>query len=156
MKREYHDARHVAYAYMIGADCNVFRCNDDGEPSGTAGRPILGQIRSSGLTNVLVAVVRYFGGVKLGTSRLAEAYRAAAADALSNCEIVERYVTVKFSFRFSYEQMNNVMRILRNSESKIIENTYDEGCKITVEVRQSKVEDLQASLEKVEKLFIDK
>ena len=121
MKREYHDARHVAYAYMIGADCNVFRCNDDGEPSGTAGRPILGQIRSSGLTNVLVAVVRYFGGVKLGTSRLAEAYRAAAAGALSNCEIVERYVTVKFSFRFSYEQMNNVMRILRNSESKIIE-----------------------------------
>ena len=139
MKREYHDARHVAYAYMI-----------------TAGRPILGQIRSSGLTNVLVAVVRYFGGVKLGTSRLAEAYRAAAAGALSNCEIVERYVTVKFSFRFSYEQMNNVMRILRNSESKIIENTYDEGCKITVEVRQSKVEDLQASLEKVETLFIDK
>ncbi len=156
MKREYHDARHVAYAYMIGADCNVFRCNDDGEPSGTAGRPILGQIRSSGLTNVLVAVVRYFGGVKLGTSRLAEAYRAAAAGALSNCEIVERYVTVKFSFRFSYEQMNNVKRILRNSESKIIENTYDEGCKITVEVRQSKVEDLQASLEKVETLFIDK
>ena len=75
---------------------------------------------------------------------------------MSNCEIVERYVTVKFSFRFSYEQMNNVMRILRNSESKIIENTYDEGCKITVEVRQSKVEDLQASLEKVETLFIDK
>ena len=114
MKREYHDARHVAYAYMIGADCNVFRCNDDGEPSGTAGRPILGQIRSSGLTNVLVAVVRYFGGIKLGAGGLVRAY------------------------------------------TKTIENTYDEGCKITVEVRQSKVEDLQASLEKVETLFIDK
>lgn len=114
LKREYHDARHIAYAYIIGAGEEAFRANDDGEPSGTAGKPILGQLRSKSITNAMVAVIRYFGGVKLGTSRLTEAYRAAAADSLEKAELKTELVECMLSIKFDYSQMNSIMKILRD------------------------------------------
>ena len=116
LKRKFHDARHVAYAYIIGVEGNVCRANDDGEPSGTAGRPILGQIKSVGLTDTLVAVVRYFGGVKLGTSRLAEAYKLAAADALEKSEKKMCFVEEVLTLRFGYERMTAVMKAVKMPE----------------------------------------
>ena len=113
-RKEYYDARHVCYAYMLGADQEEFRANDDGEPSGTAGRPILGQIRSKNLTNVLVVVIRYFGGILLGTSGLIVAYKEATADALSRADIIEKDVMLPRTLRFSYEKMNEVMRTLKD------------------------------------------
>ncbi len=139
LKRRFHDARHVAYAYIIGVEGECFRANDDGEPSGTAGKPILGQIKSKGLTDTFVAVVRYFGGVKLGASRLGEAYKVAAADALDKAEVKRCFVEQTLTLRFGYERMSAVMKVVRETNVRIVENGYDDGCVLKVSMRKSLV-----------------
>lgn len=123
LKKEYHDARHHCFAWVLTPDRQAWRVNDDGEPSGTAGKPILGQINSRELTNVLVVVIRYFGGTLLGVSGLINAYRSAAADALNNAEIVERHLTETWLITFPYESMNDVMKVLK--EENCSQSTHD-------------------------------
>jgi len=156
LKKEFYDARHVCWAYMIGADRLDFRANDDGEPSGTAGKPILGQINSNELTDILVAVVRYFGGIKLGTSGLIVAYKEAASQVIAESDIVERTVDLNISFGFEYPFMNDVMKIVKDLEPSILEQKYDTNCLMTLEIRKSIFEEMKNRLEKVESLyFID-
>lgn len=154
-QKKYYDARHVCYAYMLGHNREDFRANDNGEPSGTAGKPILGQINSKELTDILVIVVRYFGGIKLGTSGLIVAYKAAAADALETAEIVERTIDKSVKFWFEYPFMNDVMRIVKEENPEIIEQGYDMDCSMTLSIRSSLMPRLLARLEKVETLRID-
>lgn len=151
-QKEYYDARHVCWAYMLGHARTEFRANDNGEPSGTAGKPILGQINSFGLTDVLIVVVRYFGGIKLGTSGLIEAYRAAAADAIRANEIVERLVEDDIRILFEYPFMNDVMRIVKEEAPEILEQSYDMDCIMRLRIRKSLMPRLHARLEKVETL----
>lgn len=151
-QKEYYDARHVCYAYMLGAQRTEFRANDNGEPSGTAGKPILGQINSNELTDVLVVVVRYFGGIKLGTSGLIVAYKAAAAGALAEADIVERTVDEEVEVKFEYPFMNDVMRIVKEDEPEIVRQEYDMDCIVRLRIRQSMMPKLKARLEKVESL----
>ncbi len=125
-RKEFYDARHVCYAYVLGSDRSEFRANDDGEPSSTAGKPILGQINSFALTNVLVIVVRYFGGILLGTGGLTVAYKAAAADALTNAEIVEQTATRTLRISFGYEQTNLAQRLIKELQADIAERTFDD------------------------------
>ncbi len=140
-KKEYHDARHVCYAYMLGADRLDFRANDDGEPSGTAGRPILGQINSQNLTNILVVVVRYFGGILLGTGGLIVAYKEATRDALAQAEIVEKDVMESGRIMFPYEKMNEVMRKLKNCEATILNQGFEDNqCVIEYEIKKEYAE----------------
>ena len=139
-QKKYYDARHVCWAYMIGADRETFRSNDNGEPSGTAGKPILGQINSNELTNIIILVVRYFGGVKLGTSGLIVAYRTAAAEALAAAEVTERTVDETVVMRFSYEQMNLVMRVVKDFSPAIVSQDYEGNeVRMTLSLRQSLV-----------------
>lgn len=157
LRKEYYDARHVCWAYMLGADRKEFRSNDDGEPSGTAGKPILGQINSNDLTNILIAVVRYFGGIKLGTSGLIVAYREAAAEAIAEAEIIEKTVDLEISFTFEYPYMNDVMRLVKDMEPKILLHDFDMNCSMTLEIRKAQYDELVSRLEKVESLqFADK
>ena len=149
-QKKYYDARHVCYAYMLGAERKDFRANDNGEPSGTAGKPILGQINSRELTDVLVVVVRYFGGIKLGTSGLIVAYRTAAAMALDEAEIIEKTVDDTVTVAFEYPFMNDVMRIVKEESPEILEQSYDMDCLMTLRIRRSMMEKLSARLEKVE------
>lgn len=139
-QKEYFDARHVCWAYRLGAEGEDWRANDNGEPSGTAGKPILGQIVSADLSDVLVIVVRYFGGVKLGTSGLIAAYRTAAAEALSAAEVTERTVDEVFTVSFSYEQMNLVMRVVKDFSPAILSQDYEGNeVRMTLSLRQSLV-----------------
>ena len=155
-QKKYYDARHECYAYMLGAERKDFRANDNGEPSGTAGRPILGQINSFGLTDILVIVVRYFGGIKLGTSGLIVAYKTAAAQALEEALVIEKTVDEDVSFAFEYPFMNDVMRIVKEEEPEILEQSYDMDCLMKLRIRKSSMPKLRARLEKVETLrFID-
>ena len=149
-QKKYYDARHVCYAYMLGAGRKDFRANDNGEPSGTAGKPILGQINSRELTDVLVVVVRYFGGIKLGTSGLIVAYRTAAAMALDEAEIIEKTVDDTVTVAFEYPFMNDVMRIVKEESPEILEQSYDMDCLMTLRIRRSMMEKLRARLGKVE------
>ncbi len=144
--REYHDARHVCWAYSIGADAAEQQSNDNGEPSGTAGRPILGQIRSKQLTYLLIAVVRYFGGIKLGTSGLIAAYRAAALAAIEAGTVVTRHETASVSATFPYLAINDVMRIAKDPDAKITEQTFDNTCSITISIRSDRAENLRRKL----------
>lgn len=137
LKKEYYNARHHCYAYVIGPDKSAWRVNDDGEPSGTGGRPIHGQIQSFDLTNILIVVVRYFGGTKLGVSGLINAYKAAAKDALSQAEIIEKTVNEVYKLEFPYEEMNDVMRIIKEENIDILHNQYDEACIITYSIRKN-------------------
>lgn len=148
-RKKYYDARHVCYAYMLGPDRKDFRANDDGEPSSTAGKPILGQINSAELTNVLVVVVRYYGGVNLGTSGLIVAYREAAADAIAHAEIIEKQVEEVVAYSFAYPLMNDVMRIVKEMNPRIISQTYDNTCEIKLSIRQSEAEQLKNRLSKL-------
>lgn len=141
-RKRFFDARHVCYAYMLGHDRSLFRANDDGEPSSTAGKPILGQINSRGLTNVLVIVVRYYGGVNLGTGGLIVAYRAAAADALDHAQIEERTIEFILTHTFPYEEMNRVMNTAKELAARIVSQKFDNTCEITLAVPQSKREEL--------------
>lgn len=133
--RRYHDARHICWAYMLGADRLTFMSNDNGEPSGTAGKPILGQINSFGLTDVVVVVVRYFGGIKLGTSGLISAYRQAARDALDAADKVERHVMKHLRFSFGYLAMNDVMKLVKQPGVSILSQVFDNTCEMSVETR---------------------
>ncbi len=151
-QKKYYDARHVCYAYMLGHERKDFRANDNGEPSGTAGKPILGQINSNELTDILIIVVRYFGGIKLGTSGLIVAYKAAAAEAITVADIVERTVDETITFFFEYPFMNDVMRIVKEEEPEILEQSYDMDCRMMLRIRQSMMPKLKARLEKVETL----
>lgn len=151
-QKKYYDARHVCYAYMLGAERKDFRANDNGEPSGTAGRPILGQINSYELTDILIIVVRYFGGIKLGTSGLIVAYKTAAAEALASAQVVERTVDAEVSFWFEYPFMNDVMRIVKEEGPDIVAQGYDTDCNMTLRIRASMMPKLHARLEKVETL----
>lgn len=151
-QKKYYDARHVCYAYMLGSDRKDFRANDNGEPSGTAGKPILGQINSNELTDILIIVVRYFGGIKLGTSGLIVAYRAAAAEAIAAAIVIEKTVDEDVSVMFEYPFMNDVMRIVKEEEPEILEQAYDMDCSMTLRIRRSMMPKLRARLEKVETL----
>lgn len=150
LQKQYYDARHICYAYMLGSDRTTFRANDNGEPSGTAGKPILGQINSNELTDILVVVVRYFGGIKLGTSGLIVAYKAAAAEALAAAEVVTRTVDDRLTLHFEYPLMNEVMRVVKELEPKIVEQGYDNDCSMTLQIRRSRLEPLKQRLQKID------
>ncbi len=148
-RKKYYDARHVCYAYMLGAERTEFRANDDGEPSSTAGKPILGQINSQELTDVLVVVVRYYGGVNLGTGGLIVAYREAAADALNHAKVESRQVEELVKFDFPYLMMNDVMRVVKDMQPRIVSQQYDNTCSITLSIRKSEAETLRGRLSKL-------
>ena len=148
-RKKYYDARHVCYAYMLGAAREDFRANDDGEPSSTAGKPILGQINSNELTDILIVVVRYYGGVNLGTSGLIVAYREAAADAIAHAIIEMRQVEERVVYKFPYVMMNDVMRVVKDMQPRIVNQTYDNTCEITLAIRQSEANQLRSRLEKL-------
>lgn len=153
-RKEYYDARHICWAYMIGAERNEFRSNDDGEPSGTAGKPILGQINSNDLTDILILVVRYFGGIKLGTSGLIVSYREAASEAIVASEIIEKTVDIDIRFKFEYPFMNDVMKVVKDLEPIILEQQYDMDCIMELRIRKALFEQLKSRLEKIETLHI--
>lgn len=148
-RKKYYDARHVCWAYMLGADRTDFRANDDGEPSSTAGKPILGQINKNELTDILIIVVRYYGGVNLGTSGLIVAYRTAAAEAIANAEIVSQFVEEEVVFDFPYIMMNDVMKIIKDLSPRIISQTYDNTCEMKLSIRKSEAPMLKAKFDKL-------
>lgn len=147
-QKKYYDARHVCWAYMIGAERETFRSNDNGEPSGTAGKPILGQINSNELTNIIILVVRYFGGVKLGTSGLIVAYRTAAAEAIAAATIEERQVEATYDFSFEYPLMTAVMKVVRDMNARILEQSYDMDCRMSVSIRKGLLDELKTRIKK--------
>jgi uncharacterized YigZ family protein len=148
-RKKYYDARHVCYAYMLGAERLEFRTNDDGEPSSTAGKPILGQINSNELTNILIVVVRYYGGVNLGTSGLIVAYREAASDAIAHATVETRQVEEIVKYSFAYPQMNDVMRIVKDMNPRIVSQTFENTCEIVLSIRKSEAEQLKSKLAKL-------
>lgn len=154
LEKKYFDARHVCWAYMLGFDRDNFRANDNGEPSGTAGRPILGQINSFGLTDVLVAVVRYFGGVKLGTPGLIVAYRTAARMALEAATAVTRHITATVSFTYPYQVINDVMKVTRADGVRVVESTFDNTCAMTLEVNLDSMPRCMSALENIDGLTL--
>lgn len=148
-RKKYFDARHVCYAYMLGAERKEFRSNDDGEPSSTAGKPILGQINSNNLTDILIVVVRYYGGVNLGTSGLIAAYRDAAADAIAHARIVEQLVEEQITYDFTYPMMNALMKIVKDTDARIISQRFDNTCSVTLAIRKSEAENLRRRLDQL-------
>lgn len=148
-KKKYYDARHCCYAYMLGAERVSFRANDDGEPSSTAGKPILGQINAHELTDILIVVVRYFGGTKLGTSGLIVAYRTAAAAAIENAQIETRYVEDIIDYSFTYPLLNEVMRVVKELEPRIVSQTFDNTCHISLSIRKSQAAELRQRLQQL-------
>ena len=154
LQNEYHDARHVCWAYMLGPERKEWQLNDNGEPSGTAGKPILGQINSAELTDVLVAVVRYFGGIKLGTSGLIAAYREAARLALESAGRKECRQTVHVKAEFGYETADKVMRIVKNPDIRIVEKTFDNLCSLTIEFPLDMKSEIVGRLESIEGAMI--
>lgn len=155
-QHEYYDARHVCYAYVLGPDGARFRANDNGEPSGTAGKPILGQIHSKGLTNVLVVVVRYFGGIKLGTSGLTAAYRTAAREALDAAPVVERTVDGQLVAVVPYTGLNAAMRVVKELSPVVVEQGYSGmDCRLVLRIRLSVIPQLKERLGKIEFLRIE-
>lgn len=145
-QNRYHDSRHVCWAYMLGVNRDIWQLNDNGEPSGTAGKPILGQINSKGLTNVVVVVVRYFGGIKLGTSGLIAAYREAARLALEDSETIECHDMKEFSIEFPYEDMDGIMKVVKNEGVEIIEKSFDNLCSMRLSVRSDHFERVEGML----------
>lgn len=145
-QKKYFDARHVCWAYMIGSDRKEFLSSDNGEPSGTAGKPILGQINSFGPTNVCIVVVRYFGGIKLGTSGLIVAYREAAREAISAGEIIERQDMSEVSFTFPYLAMNDVMRLIKNTSPEIVSQIFDNSCEMTLRLPADNIDEMKSRL----------
>ena len=145
-RKKYYDARHCCFAYVLGPNGEEFRANDDGEPSSTAGKPIMGQITSHELTNILICVIRYYGGVNLGTGGLIVAYRTAASDAIDHSTIVTRLVEEQVVFRFTYPMMNGVMGIVKDMQPKIISQTFDNDCEIVLSIRKSQAEELRNRL----------
>lgn len=148
-RKKYYDARHCCYAYMLGPEKQEWRANDDGEPSSTGGKPIMGQINSHELTDILVCVIRYYGGVNLGTSGLIEAYRSAATAAIENAQIVECFQKKEVRFHFTYPMLNGVMRIVKEMNPTIVSQSFDNDCDITLSIRASQAELLKSKLEKL-------
>jgi len=152
IKKKHYEARHHCFAYMIGHERNIWRINDDGEPSGTAGRPILGQINSFGLTNILIVVSRYFGGTLLGVSGLINAYRSAAASAIGNAEILEKTLQEYYEITFPYISMNDVMKILKEENIGQSEQSFDLKCRILLNFRVTLKERILSRLSRIEGL----
>jgi len=148
-RKEYYDSRHVCYAYMLGTDRKEFRANDDGEPSGTAGRPILGQINSRELTNILVIVVRYFGGILLGTGGLVVAYKEATTNALDKAKVIEKTIDESISILFDYILMNEVMRIIKDTNALISSQSFENQCEMQLSIRKQDAGLLSAKLAKI-------
>ena len=155
LQNEYHDSRHVCWAYMIGPDRLEWQLNDNGEPSGTAGKPILGQINSVNVTDVLVVVVRYFGGIKLGTSGLIAAYREAARLALEEAGIKEMRKKTRLSVDFPYISQEGVMRVAKGEEVEIISREFDNLCRMVIEFPESRKEEIMGKLSKVEGAYVE-
>ncbi|MDR1380172.1 MAG: YigZ family protein [Tannerella sp.] len=154
-RKKYDDARHVCWAYVLGAGRETFRAVDDGEPSSTAGKPILGQINRRELTDVLVIVVRYFGGIELGTGGLAAAYRAAAAQAVEAAETEERTVDEDLTAVFEYPHLNSIMRIVKEEQPEIVSQKFEMTCEMTLRIRKSRAANLRARILKVETARIE-
>ncbi len=155
LRKEYYDATHHCYAWRLGANGEQYRCNDDGEPSGTAGRPILGQMLSRGITQCLIVVVRYFGGTKLGVPGLIQAYRESAQAAIDNCTVIETTVDVRIRIEFPYVAMNDVMRIVKEENPRIEEQRFDNICSMRLSIRKSRAETLLGRLGKVSGIEIN-
>lgn len=155
LRKRYYDATHHCYAWRLGADGQNYRVNDDGEPSSTAGRPILGQLLSYGVTDVLVVVVRYFGGTKLGVSGLIAAYKESAAAVLSEAQIVERTVDVRFEVEFGYLVMNDVMRVVKEMRPEVLEQRFDNLCTMRLSIRAGRADALRERLQKIEGIQIE-
>lgn len=153
-KKQYYDARHVCWAYMLGAERTDFRINDDGEPSGTAGKPILGQIYSNELTNVLIVVIRYFGGIKLGTGGLIVAYKTAASEAVSRAEIVEKTVDEDITVVFEYPFLNSIMRIVKEDNPEVISQNFAMDCEMTLRIRKAEAGKLKNRLLKIDTVYL--
>lgn len=153
-KKQYYDARHVCWAYMLGPERTDFRSNDDGEPSGTAGKPILGQINSNELTDVLIVVIRYFGGIKLGTGGLIVAYKAAAAEVILNAEIIEKTVDEDLTVVFEYPFLNDVMRIVKEDNPVVVFQKFDMDCEMTLRIRKAEAEKLKSRLLKIDTAYL--
>lgn len=149
-RKEYYDARHVCYAYMLGYERDVFRANDDGEPSGTAGRPILGQINSTNLTDILIIVVRYFGGTLLGTSGLIQAYKTSAAEAIAAATIEERIVEKTFVSKFGYQDLNAVMRIMKDFDLAIVNQIQEMDCTLYFRIRLGDIDRVKDRFDKLD------
>jgi len=155
LKKEHYSARHHCFAWRLGAAKDRFRTNDDGEPSSTAGRPILGQIQRLDLTNILIVVVRYFGGTLLGVSGLIKAYGEAAADALQNARLITKIIETPFFIRFDYTQMNRVMKIFREKDLPQKKNEFDLQCRIFSSVRQSEATEVFELLRQIEGVIVE-
>lgn len=156
LKKEFYDARHHCYAWRMGYKGEHTRCNDDGEPSSTAGKPILGQMLSAEVTNVLIVVIRYFGGTKLGVSGLIQAYKEAAADALSNAEITERTIDSEVKIVFEYVVMNSVMSVVKEMSPNILEQVFDNNCIMRLSIRNSEFDILVSKLDKILGVSVEK
>lgn len=155
LKKEHHTANHHCYAYRLGADKLNFRANDDGEPNNTAGKPILGQLQSNDLTNILVVVVRYFGGTLLGVSGLIHAYKSSAAEVLKVASIIEKQILFSYTIRFPFEHLNDVMKLLKQLDTKISQQQFDTDCEITFSIRKANSEACEEKLRKIEGLKLE-
>lgn len=149
LKKNHPSANHHCYAYRLGADKLNFRANDDGEPSNTAGKPILGQIQSNDLTNILIVVVRYFGGTLLGVSGLVNAYKTSAAEVIKECKIIEKFISFNYTIQFSFEHLNDVMKLLKQMDCKIIAQQFDNDCEISFSIRKADSEQCEVKLKKI-------
>ncbi len=156
LRNEHQKASHHCYAWRIGTNMDHFRANDDGEPSGTAGRPVLGQIRRYNLTNILIVVIRYFGGTLLGTGGLINAYRSASADALANSEIITKTIDELIEVTFPYEAMNDVMRVLKEERAEQVTQSFDTECKIRIRIPVERSERITGRLKSTGKVSVDK
>lgn len=155
LKKEHHTANHHCYAYRLGADKMNFRANDDGEPNNTAGKPILGQIQSNDLTNVLIVVVRYFGGTLLGVSGLINAYKNSAADVIKVSSIIEKQILFNYTIQFYFEHLNDVMKLLKQLDCKINNQQFDNNCEISFSIRKANSEQCEEKLKKIEGLKLE-
>ena len=155
LKKEHHTANHHCYAYRLGADKMNFRANDDGEPSNTAGKPILGQIQSFDLTNILVVVVRYFGGTLLGVSGLINAYKNSANEVIKASTIIEKQILYNYTINFYFEYLNDVMKLLKQLDCKINNQQFDNNCEISFAIRKANSEQCEEKLKKIEGLKIE-
>jgi uncharacterized YigZ family protein len=155
LKKEHHTANHHCYAYRLGADKMNYRANDDGEPNNTAGKPILGQIQSNDLTNILIVVVRYFGGTLLGVSGLINAYKNSAADVIKVSSIIEKQILFNYTIQFYFEHLNDVMKLLKQLDCKIINQQFDNNCEICFSIRKANSEQCEEKLKKIEGLKLE-
>ncbi|MCC8020354.1 MAG: YigZ family protein [Rikenellaceae bacterium] len=154
LRKRYYDATHICYAWRLGPEGEPYRANDDGEPSGTAGRPILGQLLSRGISDVFVAVVRYFGGTKLGVPGLINAYRTSAGEVLDRCTIIEKTLDETLTAEYSYITMNEVMKVVKDMQPAVVAQEFDNLCRITLRIRNSRAAELRTRLEKIEGLTV--